>query len=163
MANGYIFSGESKTILLTGTGTTTMEDMYSRWKEWVLIDTNSKFLQAFRYVGGDPTVGDASLGITYFLTNGWRIKPFEADHVLDVLGNLYVDGGGNPFLQTDGDYRVLVRLNVSNLVDARVLQSETEKALEYNGVHIDTFLGSPGTEHPVGTLSVPSNNSVALL
>lgn len=45
--------------------------------------------------------------------NGWRIRPHEADHLLTVAGNLFVDEGGNPFIPTLSNYNVLVNLQTS--------------------------------------------------
>ena len=58
MANKVIFSGESKHIIVKS-GVTEIDvqvDLYSDWKEWVVESDNSKYLQAFRTFGGDPTI-----------------------------------------------------------------------------------------------------------
>lgn len=51
----YTFDGPNKLIILT-TGTTVVDvkDLYSRWKEWVATDVNSKYLPAISVLGGDP-------------------------------------------------------------------------------------------------------------
>jgi hypothetical protein len=52
-----------------------------------------------------------------FLTNGWRIRPQEANHTLNVNdGVLVVAGGGDPFVNTLGGY--VVRINYSQPVQA---------------------------------------------
>lgn len=112
----YNFNGEQKIISITGTNfSIEVGDVYSRWKEWSLL--NQQFEQAFSVVGGDPLPGGRSLGFTFFLENGWRIRPREADHTLDVVGNLFTRDGSSPFIQTLGNFNVLVRQSVSNLVD----------------------------------------------
>jgi hypothetical protein len=70
-------------------------------------------------VGGDDidlTAGTA-VPIYAYLTNGWRIRPQESDHTLTVNdGVLLVDGGGDPFLDTLGDFTV--RVNYQQPVQA---------------------------------------------
>lgn len=110
------FNGVSKIIKLEqGVTTVSVETIYSRWKEWMLAGDNIKYLQAFRYVGGDPTVSGQRLGTTYFLTNGWRIEPFSGDHVLVVEGNLFTNEADNPFVKPAGNYSILIQNQFSNL------------------------------------------------
>ncbi len=98
----FAFDGTNKTITLDlGTVTLSVRDVYSRWVDWFIsVNGNQKYLPAFLTVGGDTI--DATAGtkipIYAFLINGWRIKPQEADHTLQVNdGILLVDGGGDPF------------------------------------------------------------------
>jgi len=74
-------------------------ELYSAWKEWVLIRDNSKYLQGMRSVGGDPLPGGDFLGNTFFLTNGWRIV---LDHGVNFTGNMFTDEGDSPFLPVQG-------------------------------------------------------------
>lgn len=105
----YTFDGASKLIILdSGVTTLDVKDCYSRWKEWVATSDNSKFLPAFDVVGGNPTVGANSIASYFFLLNGWRVRPHEAHHTLTVDGILIVDGGGDPFADTVGNYRVRI-------------------------------------------------------
>jgi len=93
------FDGPNKLILVSE-GTTTLDiktDVYSAWKEWVVVlgllnlhDENPGFLQAIRAIGGEPTVGVASIGSTFFLTNGWRLKSYPGNYTLQVNGNIFV-------------------------------------------------------------------------
>lgn len=117
---GLSFSGSTKIITLTsGTTILDVKDLYSRWKDWVLLSDNSKWDIAFQTTGGD--VIDSGAG-TYvplyaFLVNGWRIKPQEANHTLNVTnGILLVSGGGDPFVNTTGSY--IVRINYQQPVQA---------------------------------------------
>lgn len=114
----YTFDGPNQLIILsTGTTAVTVEDMYSRWKDWTIISDNSKYLLAFSSLGGDPLPGGLFLGATYFLENGWKIRPYEGNQVLTVTGNLYARDGSDPFVSTLGSYNVRVMLTVSNLID----------------------------------------------
>lgn len=109
------FNGTNKLIIVNN-GETILDvgvDIYSDWKEWFLQSDNAKYLQSLRTIGGDPTVGGQSVAPYYFLMNGWRIRPYEGNHVLTVDGNLFVDGGGNPFVSTVGNYNVLINLTTS--------------------------------------------------
>lgn len=113
------FDGVSQ-IITVDTGITTLyvgTDLYSDWKEWFLI--NPEFAPAFRAVGGDLLRTGYYLDGSYFLTNGWRIRPQESNHTLTVVGNLYVDGSeDSPFIRTIGNYNVMVNMNTSNIVSA---------------------------------------------
>jgi hypothetical protein len=126
------FDGPNKLIIIDF-GETSLDakvDIYSDWKEWVLESDNSKYLQALRTVGGDPTTGAQFISPYYFLMNGWRIRPHEADHFLVVDGNLFVDGGGNPFITTLGAYNVVVNLTTSvNAVTEVVTASGIEASV----------------------------------
>lgn len=117
---GYSYDGPSKVITLTaGTTTVSVRDAWSRWLDWYLTGDNSKYLPALNTVGGntiDPIAG-TYIPIFAFLQNGWKFKPQEADHTLNVGdGILLVDGGGDPFLDTTGDYTV--RINYQQPVQA---------------------------------------------
>lgn len=109
---GYIFDGVNKVISLTS-GTTELDvmDLYSRWKDWVNSGEGAKYLPAFYVVGGEPIDEARGIYITvyYFLINGWRIKPQEANHRLKVVnGIILTDTGDSPFISTVGNYNILV-------------------------------------------------------
>ena len=116
----YIFEGTEKIILLTqGTVKISVRDLWSRWVSWFLTDDNSKFLPAFKTVGGDDinALEGTRIPIYSFLENGWRIKPQESNHTLTVNdGILLVNGGGDPFINTFGAYTV--RINYQQPVQA---------------------------------------------
>ncbi len=110
---GFTFNGTTKVVTLTP-GTTTFEvgDLYSRWKDWVATGDNAKYPMAFSVVGGDPTSGSNFIYPYYFLENGWKVRPQEANHQLIVEGALLVQGGGNPYLPTIGSYNVQIIADV---------------------------------------------------
>lgn len=117
---GYSFNGTTKIIsLTTGTTSFSVRDLWSRWVDWVATSDNSKYLPAFDSLGGDDidlTAG-TKIPVYAFLTNGWKIRPQEADHTLSVVdGILLVAGGGDPFLNTVGTYNV--RVNFQQPVQA---------------------------------------------
>jgi hypothetical protein len=113
-----IFDGERK-LIIVNPGITSLdvrEDIYSEWKRWFNTGTNSKFFMAMDIVGGNPLPED-QLGLTYFLLNGWKIRPYEGDHRLKIRGNLYSQDKSDPIADTLGDFKVNVAMRVSNLVD----------------------------------------------
>lgn len=112
------FDGPTLTIQMGGGQTEVdAQDIYSRWKDWVLLG-NAQYAPAFRVVGGDPLGGGVFAGAYFFLNNvdGWRIRPESFDHELVVNGNLYGENAALPvFLPAVGDFQVLIRQNVSSL------------------------------------------------
>jgi hypothetical protein len=119
------FDGPNLIITLaSGETDVTVSELYSRWKDWVKLADNSKFLPAFRVVGGDPLGGGLQAGINVFLRNdlGWRIKPPEEDIIIRLRGNLYAEDPDTPaFIPTVGGFDTLVRLDLS----ANLLQIPT--------------------------------------
>lgn len=106
----YTFDGVNKLCILGVGVTLDVKDMYSRWKDWVVLTDNSKFTPFLSVVGGDPTVGANAIANYFFVLNGWKIRPYEASHTLTVDGILNVDGGagGDPFTDTIGNWRVRI-------------------------------------------------------
>lgn len=101
------FDGLTKRITLgAGTVSLSVRELWSRYCDWLAVGDNSKHLEAMRQVGGD----NVSIPIFIFLLNGWRIVPQSADHTLIIDdGVLDVDGGGDPFVDPAGAYKI--RLN----------------------------------------------------
>ena len=89
-----------------------VQDIYSRWKEWVQLSDNSKYSQAFSVVGGDELGGGLFVASYFFLMNSWRIRPMEQDHTLILRGNVSVLGGGVPVVRTIGNYNVSIQFTV---------------------------------------------------
>lgn len=113
----FTFDGANKLIILTsGTLAFTAGEVYSRWKDWMLLSDNSKYELAFTSVAGDPISSTQSISPYIFLntTAGWKIRPQEADHELTIDGNLYsVDPTLSLFVPTLADYTVTVLINRS--------------------------------------------------
>lgn len=113
-------------------------DIYSNWKEWVKIRDNLKFQTAIRSVGGDPINEEQGryLGSTFFLTNGWKMRTWEADHKLSVVGNLYADQsniyGTNLFVPTQDPHNIEIILTVSNITEV------TKPTVIVSGIEIPT-------------------------
>lgn len=105
------FDGPNKRIILDS-ASVSAATIWSRWVDWAA--SNPQWLPAFRQNGGD--VVDPSLGIyspTYFfLQNGWRVRPMEANQTLVITGNLVVEGGGVPVVATLGAFNVSAQYTV---------------------------------------------------
>lgn len=116
------FSGADKLIVVNN-GITELDckvDLYSDWKEFVISGSNAKFRSAFRVFGGDPLGGDLKAGSFFFLQNqsgsDWRIRPFEGNHELVIVGNLYGEDTTLPlFVSTVGNYTVSIAIERSSL------------------------------------------------
>lgn len=106
-----VFDPATKRIVLDSASTSATE-IYSRWADWIALSDNAKYLPAFRSVGGDDLGSGLLIPPYYFLQNGWRVRPMESDHTLTITGNLFVDGGGDPVVQTLGNFNVLTKLVV---------------------------------------------------
>lgn len=95
--------------LILETSEITAAEIYSAWVDWVALSDNAKYLPAFRTAGGDDLGGGLSIPPYYFLQNGWRVRPIEANQTLTIDGNLFVDGVGDPIVPTLGVFNVLVK------------------------------------------------------
>jgi hypothetical protein len=151
------FDGPNKVISFSvSTTTVDVRDIYSDWVDWFLTSDNSKFMPAMRNVGGDLLPGSKTLGLTYFMLNGWKIKPFEENHTVTFNGNLYSEDGSSPYMSVVGSYQVMVISSVSNLVDSTVAQlAEIEYASFNGGVAVDPLGGVDGVAYPAGTAQSP--------
>jgi len=106
------FDGASKRIILS-TSSTSASEIWSEYIRWLAISTdNDKWVQAMTQVGGDDLGGGIYIPIYIFLQNGWRVRPMESNHSLQITGNLFVAGGGNPLVNTLGTYNVLTTVTV---------------------------------------------------
>lgn len=131
---GYSFNGSTKIISLTsGTTSFDVQDIYSRWKDWVTAG-NASWAPAFLSVGGE-SIGSGKTVAPYIFLNtsdGWRIRPQESDHELRITGNLYpADPNDSMFVPTLGDFTVTAIIERSSAaiayaVGATVAPSQQE-------------------------------------
>jgi cephalosporin-C deacetylase-like acetyl esterase len=105
------FDGATKIITLDDASVSAAE-IWSRWADWHSEADNAKWPLAFRQVGGDDLGSGLSIPPYYFLLNGWRVRPMEANHSLVITGNLFVDGGGVPVVNTIGAFNVSAQYTV---------------------------------------------------
>ena len=101
----YTFDGPNKRIILSsGTTSISLIDLWSRYKDWIHAG-NAGYIRAFYTVGGDIP----AIPLYLFIQNGWRIVPQAADHTLSVVdGILEVEGGGDPFVDPVGSYKIRI-------------------------------------------------------
>lgn len=130
-AETITFNGTTKRIICdAGTTSISVPGIYSMWVDWALTDDNLQYLAAFSELGGNTIDSGAGTKVPVygFLINGWRISPDEANHTLAVTGGIIlVDGGGDPFVDTVGDYTV--RINYQQPVQAIVVSVSTGSGL----------------------------------
>lgn len=96
------FDGTNRLILINY-GETVIDvqtDIYSAWKRWATQIDNQKFSQALKVIGGDPIDQTNIITPYYFLTNGWRVRPFEGSHSLTITGILLTDNNQDPLVPT---------------------------------------------------------------
>ena len=94
-------------------------DLYSDAKEdWISDATLNRFTFPFEVFGGNDLGDGLAAGGYFILRNdlGWRMRPFEADHEVRVLKNIYPKNPLLPmFVPTLGDFTVPVVLERSSL------------------------------------------------
>ena len=135
-------------------------DIFSDGKEdWKTDPDLNKFRFPITAVGGNPLPGSKSLGSTFFLEYGWVIRPYDANHIMNINGNMYARDGSNPYIATLNPHNVQIIQSVSSLVDSTVQQlAEIEHSTFADGVTIDTSGSNTGTAYPIGTPGQPVNN-----
>ena len=101
--------GPTKRIILDSANVSAAE-IWSAWVDW--HPANSQWPLAFQLVGGIALGGGLFIPPYFFLLSGWRVRPMEASHNLTITGNLFVEGGGVPVVQTLGTYQVNVNYTV---------------------------------------------------
>ena len=106
-----LFDAATKRIILASSAVTATE-IYSRWVDWAAEGDNAKFGAVIRQVGGDDLGGGLAIPPYYFLQGAWRVRPMEASHLLALTGNLFVEGGGSPVVNTLGNFNVSVQYTV---------------------------------------------------
>ena len=105
------FDPITKRIILDSSAVTATE-IYSRSCDWLALSDNAKYGAIFRQVGSDDLGSGLSIPPYFFLQGAWRVRPMESSHNLTITGNLFVEGGGVPVVQTLGTYQVNVNYTV---------------------------------------------------
>ena len=101
--------GATKRIVLDSTDVSAAQ-IWTAWVDWHAL--NPQWSLAFSLVGGIALGGGLFIPPYFFLLNGWRVRPMEANHNLTITGNLFVDGGGVPVVNTLGTFQVNVNYTV---------------------------------------------------
>lgn len=170
----FTFDGPNKLVILSpGTVSFDVKDLYSRWKEWVATDDNSKYIFAFSSVAGDPIGPGLNIASYIFLntTGGWKLRPQEASHELVITGNLYsIDSTLSLFVPTLGAYTVTTIIERSSAAIAVTVggidQATVQAALTAQGY---TTARAPKLDNVDATISsligqgLTSNQTTMLL
>lgn len=101
--------GPNRRIILDSVSVSAAE-IWSAWVDW--HKTNQVWPLAFAQVGGDELGGGLYIPPYFFLLNGWRVRPMEQNHTLVITGNLFVEDGGTPVVNTLGVYQINVNYTV---------------------------------------------------
>jgi len=120
-AAGYGFNATidyaNELIIMDDTQEIPVNQAYSLWKDDMLTGTNAQYDFAFTQVGGNAVGGANTIPAYTFLSNGWKIRPFEDNYTLGVVdGVLVTDDNSDPFVDTLGAYTV--RINYQQPVQA---------------------------------------------
>lgn len=106
------FNGSTKVVTITADTELDVKNLWSRWVDWFLTSDNSKYPVAMKQVGGDDIdiVAGTSIPVYIYLENGWKVKPKEANHTLNVTnGILLTSDSSTPYTQTSGSFNVVIR------------------------------------------------------
>jgi hypothetical protein len=106
-------------IMDSGSLEYSVPEVYSSWKDDILLTTNAQYDFAFDQLGGNTISGATAVPFYTFLNSidGWKIRPDEADHTLNVTDGIIVtNNSSDPFVDTLGAYTV--RINYQQPVQA---------------------------------------------
>ncbi len=142
------FDPAAKRIILDSISVTA-EEIFSRWEDWALLSDNAKYGAVMTHVGGDDLGGGLFIPNYIFLQNGWRVRPMEANHNLNITGNLFVAGGGVPVVNTLGNYNVAVQYTVP--VQAQGIATEGGTGPTAEEIAAAILAALQGTTIPVDT------------
>ena len=144
-------------LIILDSGNYNVQEVYSLWKDTMLLTTNAKYDFAFTQVGGNSTGGSNSVPFYTFLSNGWKIRPEEVSGTVNVVGGiLLTDDSGDPFTDTLGAYTV--RINYQQPVQAITVStggtvapsaSEMRSAIGLASANLDTQLGDLPTAEEI--------------
>jgi len=131
-------------LMYVNNGVTTLDvkiDIYSAWKEWNLSSPEYPLPMsnqiAISAIGGEQITETVFVGSTFFLENGWRIKPWASSkgYVLTIVGNLFTrEAGENPVVP---ESNVTINLERSSLATASLVG--IDEALDKIQEQVDTI------------------------
>jgi hypothetical protein len=110
------FDGANLHITLPNTGSFDVgKNLYSAWKEWIVLSDNAKYPPAFDTTGGDNVGGGQEIAPYFFCRNdlGWRVKMPSADGEIVVSGNLFPRNPAVSLFEQTSGYDAFLRLEVS--------------------------------------------------
>lgn len=157
-------------LVIMGTGETEYDipGAYSHWKDQMRLADNFIYDFAYTIKGGVVYSGAKEIPAFTALVNGWKVRPDEADHTLSAVnGILYVEGGGDPFVDTLGAYTV--RINYAQPVEVLALSTSggggaTASEIWSHSTRTLTAIGSSGiaSQTSVDALPTALDNATAV-
>ena len=132
-----VFDGVNKWIIVYPyvTSIDIKSDIYSAWKEWILLRDNGKYAAAMRGIGGDPTVGSQRAGDIYFLINGWKLViDFTKTSISGILfsddfDTAYYDENLNPTYPAQVSSTVNAIETVTTVLDSSAIDLQYQAML----------------------------------
>jgi len=153
----FIFDGASKTIYVpNGMVTFDALDLYSEWKRWAILLGNAMFLPAMRSIGGDQLTAVKYIAGYIEVINDWKIKPYDGDYTLTVVGNLFATGGVSPFVSADNGTVIISSETTGNALALNVGGGNTASGYS-DVIYVDTsIVDYTGITYPIGTIKKPA-------
>lgn len=105
-------------LIVVNNAITTLDvtiDLYSDWKEWAILSDNLKYLSAFSVIWWESIGWGKFAGNTFFVTNGWTIRPYEWSHTLTINWNIFGEWWASFIVPVLGSFTVWVQFTNSNL------------------------------------------------
>lgn len=91
--------------------------VYSDGKhDWIANESLRKLRFPIEVTGGQLLPSGDFLDSTFFLDPSWKIRPYEMDHRLIFVGNVYSPDGSTIFVDTVGNWRVIIEQSLSSIV-----------------------------------------------
>lgn len=88
-----------------------LTDLYSDAKvQWLNDSALNKFVFPWAVSGGEPLPSGSVTPRFFFLRAPWVMKPYEADHALNLVGNIFRQDGAKLTTPTIGDFTVEVNV-----------------------------------------------------
>lgn len=117
-----VFDGPNRYIyLLDGYGEFSVsEHVYDAWKEWIRLRDFTKYPEALQVVGGEPISPTEALGATFFLVNGWKMKPIDGTEAITIDGNIFSDDL-QPATDPDDNGNLNISYKVSTLTNTIIV------------------------------------------
>lgn len=149
-------------LIIMDTGETQYDvpGAYSHWKDQIFLADNFTYQFAFTIKGGVDYATPKAIPAFTALINGWKIRPDEANHTLTVEnGILYVEGGGDPFVDTLGAYTV--RINYAQPVEVLAISTSggggaTASEIWSHSTRTLTAIGSSGIASQMSVDALPT-------
>jgi hypothetical protein len=127
VADKFTFDGPNLRIraredaVINGVFSFSIYELYSEWKRWMQLSDNTKYLPAFRTVGGDPIGGGQYVGFYLFMRNdyGWRGVPPNIDGITVMIeGSFFGESANTPVMEMISGNTTSLIINRSSLTQA---------------------------------------------